>query len=263
MVSVKLADFLREVSNWTWEEFAKAEKNKNFTTNQAIIFALVRACAMQKMDAIRIALNRLDGKLKTPIKIEMPKVYYLFPNATEVEQGDVSTEAKKLNASEGHSEAVDMSVETLHSIAQDVIEMDGDNVIDEGDLPTMSLRETLTKMSDYPRELPEAIVERALQIEQAIRNRTPMPVENPRVKSVMAAHLLIMAQSRHMDAIGEVFDQIDGKLAETIQVLGEDIYITSYSRTAPSGAIKNSDGVLQLEATDSQNMWASKLGKGK
>jgi hypothetical protein len=39
----------------------------------------------------------------------------------------------------------------------------------------------------------------------------------------VAAHLLILAQKRNIDALTEVFDQIDGKLAEVLQILGEDI----------------------------------------
>jgi hypothetical protein len=83
------------------------------------------------------------------------------------------------------------------------------------------------------------------------------------VKAVVAAHLLVMAQGRSMDAIGEVFDAIDGKLVETIQILGDDLYITNYSNIAPEGATLNENGILQMEATASQKMWAEKLSKDK
>ena len=129
------------------------------------------------------------------------------------------------------------------------------------DLPSLGMRETLQEMADYPRELPEAIIELALQTEQALREQAPWPEEIPMVKSVVAAHLLTLAQSRNLDAIGEVFDQIDGKLVETIQLLGDDIFITIYSNTAPPEAQLNENGILQLEAPESQNMWASKLKK--
>jgi hypothetical protein len=71
-----------------------------------------------------------------------------------------------------------------------------------------------------------------------------------------------MAQNRSIDALGEVFDSIDGKLAETFQVLGEDLYITNYGFMAPDNAYVNEDGVMQVEAMKSQDMWAQKLGKG-
>jgi hypothetical protein len=80
-MSEQLGDFLKDVSNWGWDEFVKAEKDNSYTSNQAIIFGLIRSCAMQDLRAIKIAINRLDGKLKTPLKIEMPKIYYLYPNA--------------------------------------------------------------------------------------------------------------------------------------------------------------------------------------
>lgn len=268
MASTKLSDFLKEVMNYTWEEFVKAEKSKQFSTTQSIVFALVRSCAMENINAIRIALNRLDGKLKTPVKIEVPRVYYLFPYA-QITAGENAQDTQV--AGYPH---VDKPVEaptdtSVPAIEGDIIpkhenqqETDSKEDSAEERLLKMSLRETLNKMSDYPREVPAAIAKRALEVEQAIRNRTPLPDDIPLVKSVVAAHLLIMAQKRDIEALYEAFDQIEGKLTETIQVLGEDIYITSYSSVAPPGARLNADGILQLEATDAQAVWAEKL-KGR
>lgn len=247
MAKDKLAKFLQEVSNWNWEEFAKAEKNRDYTSNEAIIFALVRACALQNMSAIRVAVNRLDGKLKTPIKIEYPKIYYLYPNATLI---DETMEQPKLEQGEFDEVEVVTDVEIIEP-----------EVEEEVDLPSMGFRQTLARMSDYPRDLPDNIIMLALQTEQALRGQAVRPDEIPRVKSVVAAHLLKMAQARNMDAIGEVFDAIDGKLVETLHIIGEDIYITSYVPTAPPGATLNKDGVLQAEATIAQDLWAAKLGR--
>lgn len=248
----KLGAFLAEVANWKWDEFARSEKDPQYSTNQAIIFALVRACSMEKLDAIKLSLNRLDGKLKTPVKIEFPKIFYLFPNAKPVEP------TKKL-MDEG-------------DIGQDIEILEGDIEVpatvpepepQKGDLPSMGLRETLSRMSDFPRNVPEAIIKRAQLAEQHVRGQIPRPPDDeiPLVKSVVAAHLLKMAQDRNMEAITEVFDQIDGKLLETIQVIGEDIYISDYSLLAPEGAYLNKDGIMQIEATQAQNLWAQKLGQ--
>ena len=250
----KLAKFLREASNWRWDEFWRAERDKQYTTNQAIIFALIRACAMEKMEAIKIALNRIDGKLKTPVRVEMPKVYYLYPYAT---LPDAPEAASPLPAGDPDEPSEAIEGEVLPA----PIKHDATN--EPRDLPSMGLRETLSEMSDYPRELPEQIVKLALETEQWLQGNGPKPDEIPMVKSVVAAHLLIMAQSRNIDALTEVFDQIDGKLVETIQVLGPeggDIYITMYATTAPPGAKLNADGVLQIEATQTQETWANKLG---
>lgn len=259
MASEKLGLFLKDVANWGWDDFLKAEHDKTYTSNQAIIFSLIRACSIEKIEAIRMTLNRLDGKLKTPVKIELPKIYYLFPDAKlpkEVKSAD-TTITKRDNGDVVSGGGTGPGVESKE-VATIVSPEDSDS-----DLPSMTLRETLTKMADYPRDLPEAIIALALATDQWFRAQGPKPDEIPKVKSVVAAHLLVMAQKRNIDALSEVFDQIDGKLAETIQLLGDDIYITSYMTEAPQGAYLNDDGVLQMEADAAQLLWATKLGAGK
>jgi hypothetical protein len=244
----RLGAFLREVSNWRWSEFVLAENDDKYTSNQAMIFALVRACVMQNLQAIRLSINRLDGKLVTPLKIEYPKIFYLYPNAKLPENGSKT-------GAIGVQNVIDRGEQRSSS---DLIVSEPES---EADLPSLSIRQTVAKMSDYSRTLPSQVAEQALQMEQFIKKNGPEPLDNPMVKSVMAAHLLIMAQSRSIDAIGEVFDSIDGKLAETFQVLGEDLYITNYSFIAPDAAYVNDDGILQLEALTSQDMWTKKLSR--
>lgn len=262
MSKEKLGSFLREVSNWEWDRFVKAEKDLGYTSNQSIIFALVRACSWRKMDAIKMALNRIDGKLVTPVKLEMPKVFYTYPNAKRFENG---TEILALNP--GFAKVTDdpTTVNEVETImegelipAPDIPEI---NYPTPEEIESMGLRETLDAMSELPRELPESIIAFAEQTEQWINNRADHPDEIPKVKSVIAANLLIMAQERNITALTEVFDQIDGKLVETIKVLGEDIYLQIYSETAPDNALPNEDGVLQVEAPQAQMDWAKKLGE--
>lgn len=250
MSEAKLGKFLAEVSNWRWDEFIKAENDNQYTSNQAIIFGLIRACAMQKLDAIKLSLNRLDGKLKTPIKVEYPKIFYQFPNAT-LDSHTKSTEATTDNKL------------MLIPAPDDVITGELITYVeaDEEDLPSLSLRQTLAKMSDLPRELPEKLVEAALATDQWMQGHAPQPYEIPMVKSVVAAHLLILAANRNINALTEVFDQIDGKLAETIQIIGDDIYIVSYASEAPEGSYLNDKGVVEVEAKVAQDLWAHKLGK--
>lgn len=239
----KLGKFLSEVSNWEWADFVKAEHDPKYTTNQSLIFSLIRSCVMQQLPAIKLSLNRLDGKLKTPIRFEYPKIYYLFPNAKPLSIQEVDEPIALLG---------DPSPATEVVVAEEP---------EEPELPSLSLRQTLAKMSDYPRELPEKVVYTALEIEKAIHGNVPMPTDSVLVKSVVAAHLLMLAQTRNIDALAEVFDQIDGKLAETIQVLGEDIYIVNYAEFAPPDARLNENGVMQMEAPQAQDIWANKLGK--
>jgi hypothetical protein len=253
-VSERLGDFLKEVSNWSWDEFVKAEHDNSYTSNEAIIFGLIRSCAMQKLDAIKISINRLDGKLKTPLKIEYPKIYYLYPHASEQKPPTVKVTDDPQTVNE--VKAIVAGEVLPKRIAEPAPE-----VPDEDDLPSMTFRETLSKMADYPRELPEQIIEFQQLAERYARGQGDRPEEIPKVKSVVAAHLLTLAQKRNLDAVGEVFDQIDGKLAETLQIIGEDIFITSYVTTAPDGAELNKDGILQIEAEKAQDLWAQKLSQ--
>lgn len=245
----RLGAFLREVSNWRWSEFVKAEQDMGYTSNQAIIFALVRSCAMQNLQAIRLSINRLDGKLATPLKIEYPKIFYLYPNAKVHE-----LEVKPTDTPFGIPCKVLKQLPKPNTLVVQEEES-------ESDLPSLSIRQTVAKMSDYTRELPQRVADQATQMEQYLKKQGEKPLEDPLVKSVVAAHLLIMAQNRSIDALGEVFDSIDGKLAETFQVLGEDLYITNYGFIAPDNAYVNEEGVLQVEALSSQDMWAQKLGR--
>lgn len=258
MSQEKLGNFLREVSAWRWDEFCRAEHDSSYSSNEAMIFALIRSCAMQQIEAIKMSLNRLDGKLKTPIKIESPKVFYLFPNA---QKSEANREKSQLNEAETEVENRNKSeVNREQIVSGEVLPPPEPEPEEASDLPSMSLRQTLAKMADYPREVPEAVTAYALQTEQWMNKQAPEPPEIPMVKSVVAGHLLIMAQKRDIGALTEVFDQIDGKLAETIQLIGEDIYITSFASVAPPEAKPNKDGVLQMEAIQAQNLWAQKLG---
>lgn len=243
-----LADFLAEVSNWDWEKFCRAEFDDSYTSNQAIIFALVRACAMEKLDAIKLAVNRIDGKLKTPIKIELPKVYYLYPNAKEIMSEDQQTPVS--NQALIGTDRISTEVETS-SIP--------DPEQGRNDLPSLSLRQTLRKMADHPRGVPKAVIAYALQTSQWLKGNEERPPEIPLVKSVVAAHLLALAHNRNLSALEEVFNQIDGKLVETLQLLGEDIQIVDYSLVAPAGAVLNEEGIYQVEAEQATNLWGQKL----
>lgn len=237
----KLSQFLGEVVQWSWEEFVRAELDISYSTSQSIVFSLIRSCAMEDLKAIRTAINRLDGKLETPIRTVLPKVYYLFPNAIESDQViEVPEEAvEKLEAESG-----------VVTLSESQIAPDS---------PTKGLRTALDRMAEKPRKLPEAILKAQLQVEKFVRNEGRCPDYVPNVQSVVVAHILKMAQDRNIDAVNEVFDQLDGKLVETVRVVGEDMFILNFSKTAPPGAIRNEKGVLMIEATQSQNMWRKRL----
>lgn len=253
----RLAKFLTEVSNWTWDNFWHAERDLDtYTTADGIIFALVRACAMEDLSAIKLAINRVDGKLATPVRVIYPKVYYLFPNASLPPSTSPLPPQLQIVPSATIANAFPDPPHQPHPHIPSEEETQRDQIA----LPTWGFRETLAKMVDFPRAVPKAILKKAQLVEEACRQVGPMPADPPLVKSVVAAHLIEMGSNRNIDALHEIFEAIDGKLTETIQLVGDDIYLTSYATIAPEGAYLNENGVLQIEATETQKLWIDKLG---
>lgn len=243
----KLGNFLREVIDWQWDQFCDAEKDPQFTGAQSSVFALVRAAADGKLPAIKLAIARIDGNVKTPVKVEYPTAYITFPYA----------EKKALPPPTPTGEAVAAlpepePISLLETEAYPEPEEPQDVLV------TLTLRETLRKMADAPRDIPMLIQQQKKKVE----SRSYMGDEKiPMVKSVICANLMILANEKHnFDAITEIFDQIDGKLVETIKLLG-DMYLTSYALEAPYNAVKNKDGIYQIEQPIITNLWAEKLEK--
>lgn len=83
----KLGSFLREVIDWNWAEFCKAEMNADLSGLQGAVLSLVRRCSDGKLGAIQLAIDRVDGKIETPLKVEYPKVFILFPHAKTIAVG--------------------------------------------------------------------------------------------------------------------------------------------------------------------------------
>lgn len=251
----KLGDFLATVMNWDWETFVRAEADEEgYSSADAIVFALIRACALEDMAAIKLAINRFDGKLVTSVKIIYPKVFFLFPNATTVE-GAPSTATSPHLLEQPAPTTTDLTIALSEEAPQD----ENENI-----LPTLGLRQTLDRMVDYPRSVPQQLIDQSIDMHQWVRGTSKSPFKpryNPAVKSVVAAHLLRLGTRRNMDALYEIFNAIDGKLTEVIQMVGEDIELVSYATIAPFGAEKNAEGVYQIEASETQNLWMQKLGE--
>lgn len=233
----KLGNFLREVIDWQWDEFCEAEKDPKYSGLESSVFALVRACSDGKLAAIKLAIDRVDGKVETPIKIEYPRVYVLYPYA----------ETLSLPPS---SDAAPLSLPDPDPLPETEKE--------EPPLATITLRETLEKMADASRQIPLLIHDQKMKAEKGLLDKGETI---PLVKSVIAANLLILANEKHsFEAITEIFDRIDGKLVETIRLLGSDIYLTNYGLEAPFNAVRNKDGVYQVESPIVADQWGEKLG---
>lgn len=247
----KLGNFLKEVINWQWDEFCRAEQDNAFTGYQSTVFALVRTCSEGKLGAIKLAIDRVDGKIETPIKIEYPKVYFLYPEATRLAKPSfraIGTDPDKTNTL------------TLPAPPEAEPEPTPEPEEEPVTAATLSLRETLHRMADSPRKLVPVILNRKKEVEAGTLKENPDdPANIPLVKSVIAANLLHLAEKNNFEAITEVFDQIDGKLVETIRILGDDIFLTQYTLEAPYGAKKNKDGVYYIEAKEVAESWRQKL----
>ena len=241
----KLGNFLREVIDWDWSVFCEAEADRSFSSAEASVFALVRTASEGKLSAIKLAIARIDGNVKTPVKVEYPTAYITFPYAERLALPPASS--GEAVAALPDPEPVSLKEESYPEPEepQDV-------------LVTLTLRETLKKMADAPRDIPNLIQEQKKRVES---NMYMGDEKVPMVKSVICANLMILANEKHnFDAITEIFDQIDGKLVETIQVLG-DMYLTSYALEAPYNAVKNKDGIYQIEQPIITDLWAQKLGR--
>jgi len=243
----KLGNFLAEVIQWQWDEFVKAEISHEYTGYQATVLALVRTCSEGKLGAIKLAIDRVDGKLETPVKIETPKIWFVFPDATSVADLPPGETPKQL-----------ASPESLPDAPQD-----SDEEEKEEAPVVMSLRETLHKLADSPRMVTTLILEMKKKVEDADGNlgdSEEAAKKIPMVKSVIAANLLKLANEKgNFEAITEVFDQIDGKLVETIRLLGDDIFLTQYALEAPYGAVKNKKGIYMIAADQTASIWEEKL----
>lgn len=252
----QLGSFLREVIDWDWSDFVYAEKDaQKYTSAQDKVLKLVRICSEAKLSAIKLAIARVDGQLKTPVRLEFPKIYYLYPHARTTDD-NVIDEA----ATEPAAELPAGDLAEAESIKEEPAEPE------QKDLVTMGLRDTVRAMADEPKILVPLILETKNGTEAIIEQfgdeiaEFPEGFHIPKVKSVIAANLHSL---NSFDAINEIFDQIDGKLVETIQVLGGDddgdIYITQFATVAPAGAIKNKDGVYQIEQSQATDQWRRKL----
>lgn len=239
----KLGNFLKEVISYRWDEFCEAEQDPQYTGFQSTVLALVRTCSEGKLGAIKLAIDRIDGKIETPVKIEYPKIWFLFPDA------------KRLASPTGDEPSPVPALTTTEPIPE--ISPKAEEEKPKESAATLTLRETLIKLADSPRMLTHLILQRKKDVEQKKEGVDEKNV--PLVKSVIAANLINLAEKNNFEAIMEVFDQIDGKLVETIRILGDDIFLTNYSLEAPAGAIKNKDGIYMIEAREVQKVWREKL----
>lgn len=215
-----------ELIHLEWGEFIKLEQDKYASVDDTVLCSLIRTCAdTDDIAAIKLAFDRIDGLQDTLIEIKVPKFYTRYVNAKEIEPG-----TKELEAPEDakKDEATDY------------------------DPASAKLRETLKKMRGMPKEVIRVVRLYKKHIEAGKTVET-----QPQVKAVIVANLLHHVKKGRFRAIEMVFDQIDGKLPKSIQLLGgDDVYVDDVLETvAPAHAIQGEDGIYVAENKAMTAIW--------
>lgn len=220
-----LKDQFEKMLHLNWDVFIEMEKDKNISVDESVLCSLIRTCAdTDEISATKLAFDRIEGMLEIPIEVKVPKFYTRYMNAKEIEPSTKEIEAPK-----------EAEVESTYDPA------------------TAKLRETLHEMRDMPRQ----VVNMVLATKKAVEKGKPIHNKIPMVKSVIVANLLYNVKKGRLRAIELVFDQIDGKLAKTITLLGgEDLYVPDYvTAVAPAGAIKDENGYYVAENKLMTTQW--------
>lgn len=207
-----------ELIHMNWSEFVALEHDKSASVDDGVLCSLIRICAdTDDIAAAKLAFDRVDGLLETPMEIKVPKFFIRFVKAKEIEPG-----AKQITAS-------------------------GDTKKDKAntyDPATAKLRETLREMRSMPQDVIRVVRSYKKRIEDGKESK-----HDPMVKSVIVANLLRNVNRGRYRAIELVFDQIDGKLTRTITLLGgDDVYVDDYTTlVAPKHSVKDESGCYIAE----------------
>jgi hypothetical protein len=215
-----------ELIHMNWSDFVFLEHDKSASVDDGVLCSLIRICAdTDDIAAAKLAFDRVDGLLETPLEIKVPKFYVRFINAKEIEPG-----AKQITAPEDATKTKDSTY----------------------DPATAKLRETLQEMRAMPQDVIRMVRGYKKHIDEGKEAK-----RDPMVKSVIVANLLRNVQKGRYRAIELVFDQIDGKLTRTITLLGgDDVYVDDYTMTvAPANAVKDENGVYIAENTVMTTAW--------
>jgi hypothetical protein len=221
-----LKDRFTELIHMNWSDFIALEQDKLASVDDGVLCSLIRVCAdTDDIAAIKLAFDRVDGLQATPIEIKVPKFYTRFVKAKEIEPG-----AKQIESAESSEKE---KVSTY-------------------DPATAKLRETLIEM----RSMPQDVIRVVRGYKKRIEDNKPVK-HDPMVKSVIVAHLLRNVRKGRYRAIELVFDQIDGKLTKTIQLLGgDDVYVDDYNTlVAPPYATLDENGIYIAENKLMTTQW--------
>lgn len=263
-MSGKITEKFREIIEYRWDEFVEMENALDGTNFDSIVTAIARAAKKGNLRAIQTALDRLDGKIATEIEVEYPKFFTIFPRAEKTADDPSIIDYQVKNdhgmltfpATDGVVvlESTPKGHNEIYELAKGAAADMDEHAVEEEELPTGSLRAVLEKQLESPKSLVAEILDAADRIDGG-----DYTGGNPMVKSVIVAGLMKLVHEGRITAVFEVFDQIDGKVADKYKVLGSDVYLTNYATIAPAGAVKNDEGVYMIEAENTTNAWVARL----
>lgn len=233
----------RNLINLRYGDFL-IKRSGNTSSDWDLLASVVELCNDGDLNGIKLAFDRIEGLLVTPVKFDVPKFYVRYLNATG-----------KAELSSGE-ESVDPTAEKSVMSAEQA----------QAELETMGLRKVLDLMRKLDKRTPFGIKTQAEQLEKKHRSGVDVSGEGQLVKTIIVAGLLRMAQNGNPRAVGMVFDQIDGKLMHVIKLLnGEDMYVNNVTETvAPANAeLMEYDGKQVWVAQDlkMEMMWIAGFAK--
>lgn len=221
---------LSDVAEWHWKDFIQARDGDEKTEYEDSILELIYSIANEKtsLSAIKKAIERVDGKQPENIKVEYPKFFLRYPMAKNVNDKLVIT-AEEVEAK-----------------------------MPAPEIATAGIRGAIAEMSSRPKGAAAKVLEVARRFMEDPLYETRAVIK---VKEVVASALIMLSKTKQQ-AMEELLNQIDGKVAVTYKLLGDDIYRNCYDEEAPGGGFIASDGVYTIETKDLTNAWALKLGQG-
>lgn len=228
-----LTKILRETIQLNWNNYRKKRDNTSLPSFDQSVCSFIDLCCSKKaqMLAITEAFGRLSGKPEATIQVHLPKQYTVYPYAKTV-----ADSLKK------EAVATYKTLPTAHVNAPTIAgDMPDDSALNYGEFDPVKAVRLLLKM-------PQTATLGILQARELSDMGKCEDDASPMVVGVMAANLLHHVFKRNPLAVVSLFDMIDGKTPQIVNVVGDDpIYITDYSDQAPAGAVKNKDGIYCLE----------------
>lgn len=224
---------LSDVADWEWKDFIIARNGDTKSEYEDAILELIYSIADEKtsLSAIKKAIERVDGKQAENIKVEYPKFYMRYPYANNID---------KL-IGEG----------TTASTVSPEVKMPAP------EMATAGIRGAIAEVSARPKGAAAKVLEIARRFMEDPSYETRAVIK---VKQVVASALIVLSKTKQQ-AMEELLNQIDGKVAVTYKLLGDDVYLTDYGDVAPSGGFIDSDGVYVVQSNNITDQWALQLGK--